>query len=154
MKGLKIVRAEASNAIDVYALLKEWAKESRSAGDGEAPSDKKLQQYFFSRLITELQHPFHWIFLARRGRGYLGYLHALLTPGRWDGTVDTLYLERIYVVPGRRKNGIGRKLLDELHKEAENMGIKKIELLTNDDVKAYWQGRGAKPVSNYMRIQL
>lgn len=143
-----------SNAIDIYALLKEWAKESRQKGEDSVPNDKKLQHYFFTRLIGELQHPMHLVFLARRGRGFLGYLHAALIPGRWDGQIETILIERIYVTGNRRKQGIGRKLLDELVKEAENMGIKRFELLAEDELKSYWQGRGAKPVANYMRISL
>jgi GNAT superfamily N-acetyltransferase len=154
LKGLKVIKAGASNAIDVYALLKEWAKESRLKGEDSVPSDKKLQQYFFTRLIAELQHPLHLVFLARRGRGFLGYLHAALIPGRWDGQIDTIVIERVYVTGNRRKQGIGRKLLDELKKEAENMGIKRVELLSEDGMRAYWQGRGAKAVANYMRISL
>lgn len=155
MKGLKIIRAEPSNAIDVYALLKEWAKENKGKDFlFEIPSEKKLQYYFFARLIPELQSPLNMFFLARRGRGFLGMLHAMLVPGRWDGQIDSIFIDKVYVVPGRRKMGVGRRLLDELKKEAENMGIKRIELLADDELKAYWAKHGAAQKSNFMRVDL
>lgn len=155
MKGLKITRAQASNAIDVYALLKEWAKENKGKDlVVEVPSEKKLQYYFFARLIPELQSPLNLVLLARRGRGYLGFLHALLVPGRWDGQIDSIFVDKVYVVSNRRKMGIGRRLLDELKKEAENMGIKRIELLADDELKAYGAKHGAAQKSNFMRIDL
>lgn len=155
MKGLKITRAQASNAIDVYALLKEWAKENKGKDlVVEVPSEKKLQYYFFARLIPELQSPLNLVLLARRGRGYLGFLHALLVPGRWDGQIDSIFIDKIFVTANRRKMGIGRRLLDELKKEAENMGIKRIELLADAGSKAYWEKHKASPTCEVMRLDL
>lgn len=150
MKGLKVLRAQPSNAIDIYALLKEAQKEGKLYG---SPSEKQLQQFFFSGLINELCSPHHIWLLGRRGRGFLGLVHAIIPPGRWDGRLEYLAVELVFVTKNRRKNGIGRKLLDELQIQAQNMGIKRFEFLISEEERAYWEKeRGAKKLLNVMGV--
>lgn len=152
MKGLKVQKAAPSNSIDIYALLKEALKEGLLVGK---PSERALQQYYFTRLIDELCHPHHFWFIARRGRGYLGFVHALMVPGRWDGTVDSLVVDLVFVTKNRRKHGIGRKLLEELKKEAQNMGIRKFEFVCPDNLVEHWKlTQGAAKIMNVMRVEV
>ena len=152
MKGLKIDRARPSNAIDIYALLKEAQKERVLYGD---PSERQLQSYFFGGLIAELSSPLHLFFVAKRGRGFLGFVHAVLIPGRWDGFISHAVIDTIFVTKKRRKNGIGRKLLDDLKKEVENIGIKRLEFLASDPELEYWaKERGAAKIKNLAGVDL
>ncbi len=152
MKGLKVTRALPSNAIDIYALLKEAQKEGVLYGK---PSERQVQHYYFSFLINELCHPLHLWFVARRGRGYLGFVHGIAPPGRWDGSIECLAVDLVYVTKNRRKSGIGRKLLDEVKKEAQNMGIKRFEFLSSDLQQAYWEKeRKAQKIQNLMGVSL
>jgi GNAT superfamily N-acetyltransferase len=150
VKGLKIYRAKVSNAIDIYALLKEANKEGVLP---EKPSERLLQQYYFTGLLQELQNPYHLWFIGRRGRGFLGLVHGILAPNRWGGAPDLVGIDLIFVTKNRRKSGIGRKLLDEVKKEAENIGITHFEFLSTDEQVVYWEKeRGAKKVLNLMRV--
>lgn len=150
MKGLKIIKAEPSNAIDLYPLIKEAAKEQAFLDN---PGDRQIKIYYFKGLLNEVSSGFHIWHLARRGRGYLGYVHGIVVPGRWVGEIETLVIDMVYVVKNRRKGGIGRKLIDEIVKEAESIGIKRVEFTCSDAQVEYWmKERKAAKLSNVMRF--
>lgn len=150
MKGLKIDFAKPSNAIDIYALLKEAAKEGLLAGK---PSERQLKAYYFTHLLPEVGAPGQLYLVAKRGRGYLGFLHASLIT-KW-GTSHEVVVHQIFVVKHRRKNGVGRKLLDELQKQVENLGIKRIEFACPLDQVEYWaKERKAKSSQAIMGVDL
>jgi GNAT superfamily N-acetyltransferase len=151
MKGCVVERAKASNTIDLYPLILKAAKDG--VFPGSQPSEKALKEYYFKLLMQELPSEFHFYYLAKRGRGYLGFLHAVLIPARWDGAITTFYVDTVYVVEHRRKYGVGKKLLDALIKEAENMGIRDFEFLCPDAQINLWEKkRKAKKISNLMRV--
>lgn len=154
MKGLKIERAKPSNAIDIYALLKQASEEGAWAHDN--PNEKQLEQYYFDGLILrDLPSPHHFFYLAKRGRGFLGVLHAFVLPRRWDGYIDRIFVDLLFVPEKRRKKGIGKKLIDELMKEADNMNIKRIEFLADDKTSDYYKKKiKAKPIAQYMGVSL
>jgi GNAT superfamily N-acetyltransferase len=150
MKGVTVFRANPSNTIDVFPLFEQAAKEGVFPN---APSRLQLKDFYF-RLLNELSSPHHFYYLARRGRGFLGVLHAIAIPGRWDGRVDTLHIELLFTEKEKnRKMGVGKKLLDQLAKDAEEIGIKNFEFLTKDELVEYWcKKRRAVKVSNLMRV--
>jgi GNAT superfamily N-acetyltransferase len=153
MKGLRIDRATPSNAIDIYALLKQAAQERVYPVSN--PNAKQLQNFYLGRLLQlELPSPYHFYYLAKRGRGFLGLLHAVAIPGRWDGNVDTMLIELLFVAKKYRKKGVAKKLLETLRKEAENVGVRHLDLASVDDNLKFWGKYGAKQVTNYMRIKL
>lgn len=147
LKGLKVERAKPSNAIDIFALLGNAAKEGVLEGK---PNERQMKNYYFTGLLQELSDPLHLWLLARRGRGYVGFLHAVLLPGRWDGGVNHAALDLVFVPKEKRKRGIGRKLLEELKKEVENMGIKRIEFVCPGDQAEKWQKEYGAKVHQYL----
>ena len=153
MKGLVVERARPSNAIDVFPLIKQ-AAEAGVFHDAR-PTEKMLKSFYFKLLTEQLPSEFHFYYLGRRSRGYLGLLHAFVVPGRWDGRIDTMYIDLLFTVEKRRKMGVGQKLLDQLLADAENLGIKNFEFLVPDDQVEYWKKkRQAKKASNLMRVSL
>jgi GNAT superfamily N-acetyltransferase len=154
IKGCKIKHAQLDNCIDIYALLKEAVKEGiHPEGDGP-DDDKALKQYYITGLLEELRSPNHIYWLAARGRGYLGYLHAVLVPDVWTKSKWQMLIEMVYVKEKRRKNGIGKGLIEEAQAFAKENKIEKIILMGKDDMLPYWEKRGAKKLSNYMRIDV
>ena len=153
MKGLKIFRATPSNAIDIYALLKQAVQEA--VYPDHQPTNKQLQGFYLGQLLqTHLPSPFHYYYLAKRGRGFLGYLHAVACPNYWDGTFDCLFIELIFVSEKYRKKGVAKKLLETLRKESEDIGVKRLDLFSMDHNLPYWDKQGAKPITNLMRMDL
>lgn len=152
MKGLKVVKAQPSNAIDVFPLIELASKEGLFL---DSPSSRDLKNYYFKSLIKEMGNDFHLWFLAKRGRGFLGFVHGIITPRRWDGTIDVMYLDLVYVIEKRRAAGIGAKLIDEILKEAENIGVRKVEFLCDDSKCELWQKkRGAEKLKSLMRVTI
>lgn len=152
MKGLKIERAKPSNAIDIYPLLEKCMKGGHFVDD---PSLKELKNYYFANLIPELGSPMHFWYLARRGKGFYGFLHAIVVPRRWDGTPESMFVDTVFVQENKRKLGIGAKLIDELQKDAENIGVRKLEFLCPEDQLEMWSSkRSAEKVNSVMRIDI
>lgn len=150
MKGLKIERAQPNNVIDIYALMKQAAQEGFLPG---RPTERQLKAYYFNHLLNEVGQPNHLYFVAKRGRGYLGYVHAVILT-KWGSNPEVL-VNQIFVTEKRRKNGIGRKLLDELKKQVENLGIRRIEFACPPDQVEYWsKERKAQPVRIIMGVDL
>lgn len=152
MKGLKIERARPNNAIDIYALLSQAVTEGILPGK---PTQRQIKSYYFAGLLNELASPAHIWVIAKRGRGYLGFAHAALLPGRWDGQIESVFVDLVFVSGHRRKHGIGRKLLDEIKKEVENLGIKRVEFLCPSDQMHYWsKERSANAKQVFMEVNL
>lgn len=149
MKGLRIERAKPSNAIDIYALLKDMASEGLIH---DKPSDRALKAYYFGSLLDELASPGHMFFVAKRGRGYLGFVHGMfISP--WGNT--KFIVNHLFVVKHRRKMGIGKKLLDALKKEIENNNVKRVEFSCPIDQKEYWEKkRKAQEIEIIMGVDL
>lgn len=151
MKGLTVIRAMPSNAIDIYPLLEQAAKEGVF---DDSPTGRDLKNYYFN-LLNELKSDFHFWYLAKRGRGFLGFLHAVAMPRRWDGQISSLFIDTVFVVENRRKMGIGRKLIDELMKDADHIGIKRFEFASPEDQTEHWvKELKAKKSKVAMRVDL
>lgn len=149
MKGLKIEKARPSNSIDIYALM----KSAREEGLIGSPSERQLKVYYFSALLNQLADHRHIFYIAKRGRGYLGYVHAVIVPNQWGEY--RVVVDSIFVVKHRRKLGIGRKLLDDMVKEVQNIDIKRIEFACPLDQVEYWsKERKAKQVKVLMEVDL
>lgn len=154
IKGCKIKKAQLDNCIDIYALLKDAVKEGIHP-DGEGPPDERsMKQYYISGLLEEMRSPNHLYWIAARGRGYLGYLHAIVMPDVWTLSKWHMLIEMVYVKEKRRKNGIGKGLIEEAKKFAKENNIEKIVLLGKDDMLPYWEKQGATKLSNYLRIEV
>jgi len=153
MKGLKVKEALLGNAIDIYALLKEAVKEGIYPKD-QTPNQRELEHYYLTGLLSEMRNPTHKYYIAQRGRGFLGYAHLVIMPDRWNRKELSILIETVFVVKKRRKMGIGKALIDEIKKLAQDNGIKNIVLLGKDDMLGYWEQQGAEKLSNYLRIEV
>lgn len=152
MKGCVVERARPSNCIDIWPLFKEAVKEGVFVGP--QPSEKALKEFYYVLLTRLMPSESHFFYLAKRGRGFLGCLHATLIPGRWDGSISTFYVDFIYVREHRRKMGVGKKLLDSLLNEASNLGIRNFEFVCPVSQVEYWEKqRNAKQIGAVMRIE-
>lgn len=143
MKGVKVIRASVSNAIDIYPFLKKAAPHF-----SPQPTTSQLQAYYMGGLLKELAAPSHFWFLARRARGYLGVAHAFVVPSRWDGALETLFVDMLYVIEKRRNRGVGTKLINELKLLAETLKLRRIDFLVDD------KDFGGEKVKTLMRISL
>lgn len=134
MKGIAIERAVPANILDLYGLMKQAQKEG--AMPHPCPNEVQMKAFYFP-LLEELGHQQSLIFLARKGRSYLGYLRAQLVL-RPFGTHVTLFVSGLFVTKNKRKLGIGAALVQHLRSEAEKIGITEVEFISDPAQTAYW----------------
>lgn len=72
----------------------------------------------FDRFLDPLQ-PMHAI-VAVQGNTIIGFAHYLTHRNTWT-VEDSLYLNDLFVVPGNRLQGVGRKLIETVYKEADRL---------------------------------
>lgn len=149
MKGVVIDRALPSNILDLYALFKAAVKEG--AYRHQPPTDEQLKSYYFA-LLEELAHPRNLVYLARKGRQHLGFIQAQLVLSPWGGT-HICFIKMHYVLPKKRKLGIGKKLLSRLSSDCKAMGVSTLELMCHDEMAGYWSKQKAKKVLNLMVLE-
>ncbi len=151
MKGVVVERALPGNVLDVYALFKSAVKE----GCVTYPkiTEKDLSGFYFE-LTEALKNPNEFIFLARKGRQFLGYTHAKLVFGRFDKKPMAIW-DMVYVIPKSRKLGVGKQLSDVLFDTVKSTGISTVDFLCHDELVSFWEKKvKAKKVLNYMTVEL
>lgn len=148
MKGVVIERAKPSNVLDIYALFKSSVKDGVWAA--QTPNQEETKNYYF-KILEESMLPTEFIFLARRGKAYWGYLQAQLCPGPW-GRKPVMFIKMLYVVPKKRKLGIGKKLIGHLKNSCSQMGIDSIELMCQDENVEYYKKHGGEKRVNLISM--
>jgi ribosomal protein S18 acetylase RimI-like enzyme len=66
------------------------------------------------------------------GEGPYGFAQLRFRPSLYTGALDA-YLEELYVVPARRRQGLGRALLEAAMDHARGRGAAHIDLGTSED---------------------
>ena len=71
-------------------------------------------------------------FLARDGDGAaIGLVHWIVHRSCWT-VGDYCYLQDLFVVPGRRGGGVGRRLIDAVAEKARALGCSRVHWLTHE----------------------
>jgi GNAT superfamily N-acetyltransferase len=61
----------------------------------------------------------------------VGIVHWITHPSCWTAG-DYCYLQDLFVAPGRRGNGIGRKLIEAVYGNARSLGCSRVYWLTHE----------------------
>jgi ribosomal protein S18 acetylase RimI-like enzyme len=116
----------------------------RLAGAADAPAFGRLLRAFNAEfdeptpdaeVIAERAAPLiesGEVVVLLAGEGPDGFAELRFRPSLYTGRLDA-YLEELYVVPGRRGEGIGRALLEAAMDEARARGAAHIDLGTSED---------------------
>jgi GNAT superfamily N-acetyltransferase len=71
-------------------------------------------------------------FIARDGAGGAkGLAHWILHPSTWTQG-DYCYLQDLFVIPGHRGTGVGRRLIEAVYDEARTRGAARVYWLTHE----------------------
>jgi ribosomal protein S18 acetylase RimI-like enzyme len=120
-------RATPGDAVAVARLLHDFQREFDEPSPGVEALTERYEELIRNRDMTVL--------LA--GDGPDGFAQIRYRPWVYSaGPNAHSYLEELYVVPGRRGQGIGRSLLDAAMDMARNEGATQMELGTSEDDKA------------------
>ena len=120
----EIRRAGAGDAANVARLLHDFNSEYEDYTPGVAALTERLGERLARNEITVL--------LA--GDPPTGCALFRLRPSLWAKAGDA-YLEELYVIPNRRRQGIGGALFDTAIETAREMGANHFELTTGEDDK-------------------
>jgi len=118
----EIRRASPADALDAGRLLHDFNAEF----DEPAPEPAAIAAH----LAEQISDGTTVVLLA--GDGPDGLAAFQISPEVISGKLSA-YLEELYVVPGRRGNGIGRALMDAAMETARELGATRIDLTTSDD---------------------
>jgi ribosomal protein S18 acetylase RimI-like enzyme len=120
-------RATPGDAAAVARLLHDFQREFDEPSPGVEALTERYEELIRNRDMTVL--------LA--GDGPDGFAQLRYRPWVYSaGPNAHSYLEELYVVPGRRGQGIGRALLDAAMDMARSEGATQMELGTSEDDKA------------------
>jgi ribosomal protein S18 acetylase RimI-like enzyme len=131
---IEIRRADESDAGDVARLLHDFNSEYEDYTPGVAALTERLGELLADGTIVVL--------LA--GNPPRGFALFRIRPSLWAKAGDA-YLEELYVVPERRRQGIGRALLEASIEAARQAGANHFELTTGEtdtEARALYESRG------------
>jgi GNAT superfamily N-acetyltransferase len=130
----EIRRAGAGDAANVARLLHDFNAEYDEPTPSVPVLAERLGELLGDGAITVL--------LA--GDPPLGFALFRLRPSLWAKAADA-YLEELYVIPGERRKGIGRALLEASIEAAREAGANHFELTTGEtdtEARALYESRG------------
>jgi len=130
----EIRRAQVGDAPAVAQLLHDFNTEYDDPTPGVPALTNRIEELLAAEAITVL--------LA--GNPPLGLALFRTRPSLWSTATD-VYLEELYVVPEKRRQGIGRRLLDAAMDAARESGADHFELTTGEtdtEARALYESTG------------
>jgi GNAT superfamily N-acetyltransferase len=95
------------------------------------------------------------LFLAQKGRQFLGMIHMTVSFRPVGQQKLTAFVKAAYVIPSKRKLGVGKQLADQAMMFCRQSRIQGIEFLCDDKMLEFWsKKRGARKVANYALIEV
>ncbi|WP_151752750.1 GNAT family N-acetyltransferase [Acinetobacter soli] len=84
----------------------------------------------FSRFLTE-QEPMYCLVIEDESQKIIGFVHYIFHRSTWSEG-NYCYLQDLFVDPAQRASGIGRKLIEEVYKIAEEKKCSRVYWLTQE----------------------
>ncbi len=84
----------------------------------------------FSRFLTE-QEPVYCLVIEDESQKIIGFVHYIFHRSTWSEG-NYCYLQDLFVDPAQRASGIGRKLIEEVYKIAEEKKCSRVYWLTQE----------------------
>lgn len=134
---------------DLLRLVRALAAYEQEPDAVEA-TEADLQRALFS------PHPNVFAVVAEDGGATVGMALYFLTFSTWTGR-HSLYLEDLFVDPAHRGRGLGRALLTELARRAEELGCARMEwsvLDWNQPAIDFYLNLGARPMDEWTVYRL
>lgn len=150
---IRIDRAVFGDLEAILTLLRLLAYEHEAFDESFAVADDwttSMESY----LTERLRSPEHHVSVAREGSAVVGVVVASM---RWQPVFAESprgYLENVVVAPSRRRQGLGRRLVEAASLWCEARGAMAVELsvaVANGAGREFWASMGFEPVLLQMR---
>ncbi|MDQ8995616.1 GNAT family N-acetyltransferase [Acinetobacter soli] len=92
--------------------------------------DDQVTRSTFSRFLTE-QEPVYCLVIEDESQKIIGFVHYIFHRSTWS-EANYCYLQDLFVDPAQRASGIGRKLIEEVYKIAEEKKCSRVYWLTQE----------------------
>jgi len=133
----------------ILQLIRDLATYERAPHEVTATEEQLVDVLFRERPAAE-------VLLAFEGKSPVGFAVYFYNFSTWLGRPG-LYLEDLFVTPGKRGKGYGRALLVELAKIARERGCGRMEwavLNWNEPAIKFYRTLGAKPMDEWTVFRL
>lgn len=150
--GVKIRAAKRSDSEEIGSMASDFADYLRSLGDR---TNFQFNAKTFLRDGFGRNRAFDGLVAKADGK-IVGYL---LYHGGYDidRAIRTLYLADLYVRPEYRRQGVGRKLIEELKKVSKKIGVKKLVwtvFAPNRTARKFYWHIGARYTRDMLEMKL
>lgn len=92
--------------------------------------DDQVTHSTFSRFLSE-QEPVYCLVIEDESQKIIGFVHYIFHRSTWSEG-NYCYLQDLFVDPAQRASGIGRKLIEEVYKIAEEKKCSRVYWLTQE----------------------
>ncbi|WP_336984157.1 GNAT family N-acetyltransferase [Acinetobacter soli] len=92
--------------------------------------DDQVTRSTFSRFLSE-QEPVYCLVIEDESQKIIGFVHYIFHRSTWS-EANYCYLQDLFVDPAQRASGIGRKLIEEVYKIAEEKKCSRVYWLTQE----------------------
>lgn len=141
---MKFIKATENDIPLIQELAKNsWEDAYQDILSGEQIAYMLNTMYSHEEISGHLQNPAYHYYLMQdtsdgRFMGFIGYENG------YEGEEGTTKLHRIYLIPGYKGKGAGKKALEFLHSKAEKAGERRIILNVNkhNPARQFYESRG------------
>ena len=148
-KNFQIRAAKVEDISIILELIHDLATYERAPGEVVATEEQLIDVLFGERRVAE-------VLLAFEEESPVGFAVYFYNFSTWLGRPG-LYLEDLFVKPGKRGKGYGRSLLVELAKIARDRGCGRMEwavLDWNEPAINFYRALGAMPMHEWTVFRL
>ncbi len=150
------IREATDDDLDAVAALRlQFLAEHRGIGVAQLPAEFATTTRAFLRRHLESRTSRSW--LAEHDGAVVGGVTMLmldLPPRPEDASGREGYLINMFVVPAHRRRGVGRELLDECRRSAEQLGLRRLQLHATDDGRSLYERAGFTKNPRWMELVL
>jgi N-acetylglutamate synthase-like GNAT family acetyltransferase len=101
------------------------------------PNDKR--ESFLQSILARQGEPDRWLLLLKHKNEYVGFTHVKIDK---DERIGWGFILEFYIIPTKRKLGLGRSLFNIITKKLRARGVKDVWLLADSSSEPFWRALG------------
>lgn len=99
------------------------------------------REKFLQSTLARQAEPDRWLLLLKHQNEYVGFVHMKIDK---DERLGWGFILEFYIVPNKRKMGLGRTLFGFCANILQSQNVKNVWLLTNLSAEPFWRSLGFK----------